>query len=75
MILYYCPRCDDCVEPATDDRGRDVVRVVRSGLVVRELECGDVIRKSAPPASVGERLLALGLALDDAGMLASDDDA
>jgi len=65
MTLYYCPRCDDCVEPATDGRGRDVFRVVRSGRVVRELACGDVIRKSAPPASVGERLTALGLASDD----------
>ena len=67
MILYYCPRCDDCVEPATTGRGRDVLRVVRSGLVVRELNCGDVIRKSAPPASVPERLAALGLAPGDDG--------
>ena len=73
MILYYCPRCDDCIEPATDDRGRDVLRLTRGRVALRQLDCGDYVRASAPPASVRERLTALGLALDDAGV--SDDDA
>lgn len=61
MTLYYCPSCDDCVEPATDDRGRDVLRVSRSGLRVRVLACDHAVRASNAPASASERLAALGL--------------
>jgi len=66
--LYYCPRCDDCVEPATDDAGRARVRSSRTGYVSRELACGDAIRASRPPASLRERLQALGQTLADIGL-------